>query len=164
MATSEPDPTTVLSLHASIYCATNPNYINQRVPCCEACQNREKKRNSKKGVSAASNKGSKSYASSSVPSKNPTPATSDAEVYGSQPPSAHPGGSFWGNHHQGTPNGSGGGSDDMETDDYVSPVDFTCYQMVDFATGSAQLSFRIVCYCRHYREKVGFWYVACSLW
>src|SRR5258706_5989332 len=38
----------------------------------------------------------------------------------------------------------------------VSPVDFTCYEHLDFSTGRTPLSFRVVCYCRHHREKVGF--------
>lgn len=42
------------------------------------------------------------------------------------------------------------------SDEFVSPIDFTCYQMLDFGAGCAPLSFRVICYCRHYKEKVGF--------
>ncbi len=34
---------------------------------------------------------------------------------------------------------------------------FNCAEILDFSTGSINLPLRITCYCRHHRERVGFW-------
>ncbi|KIM23266.1 hypothetical protein M408DRAFT_28061 [Serendipita vermifera MAFF 305830] len=129
----DPNTSTVLTLTAKIYCASNPHH---EVPCCVDCQKRERKRNIKKATTSSSAKASRSATNS----KNATPATSDVEAYGA--------GSHWGQN----PSSKDGSS----PDGYVSPIDFTCSPLLDFASGNAALSFRIVCYCRHHKEKVGF--------
>jgi hypothetical protein len=37
---------------------------------------------------------------------------------------------------------------------------FNCAETLDFSTGSVNLPLRITCYCRHHRERIGFWYVS----
>lgn len=145
----DPDPSALLTLHAYIVCATVPEYQNKPVPCCESCQKRERNRNSKKktGAGTASLKGRSAASSKNVTpatSTNATPATSDAEMYSA--PS--------GSHAHAYPFQREGFEEAGEG--YVSPIDFTCNRLVDFSSGTASLSFRIVCYCRHYKEKNGF--------
>lgn len=150
----EPDQSTVLTLSASIYCATNAAYKDKPVPCCENCQKREEKRNNKKASSytgahgkgaAARGSGPSSRHGTAPSSKNVTPATSESEFGGPHAFSGYP---------YDLNNGfAGAGPSDGN---YVSPIDFTCQQMLDFTGGSAQLCFRVICYCRHYKEKTGF--------
>ncbi|KAG8806748.1 SPT3 Dosage dependent suppressor of Ty-induced promoter mutations-like protein, partial [Serendipita sp. 399] len=138
-----PDPTSVLTLHASMFCATNPTFTNTPVPCCQACRTRENKRNAKKTTTSVKHSKSTANSKNVTPagSTNATPATSDAEMYtGSS-----------GVHRSSYPSQS-----DIPKDDYDSPIDFTCHEMLDFSSGSTPLSFRIVCYCRHYKERTGF--------
>ncbi|KAG8849265.1 SPT3 Dosage dependent suppressor of Ty-induced promoter mutations-like protein [Serendipita sp. 411] len=137
-----PDPASVLTLHASMYCASNPVYIHTPVPCCLACRNRENKRNAKKTTTSAKHSKSSTNSKNVTPatSTNATPATSDAEMYAGPSGIQRPYPS----------------QVEAPKDDYDSPIDFTCHEMVDFSSGSTPLSFRIVCYCRHYKERTGF--------
>ncbi|PVF97908.1 hypothetical protein CPB86DRAFT_785406 [Serendipita vermifera] len=135
----EPDPLTVLNLTAITYCATNSEYKTKPVSCCENCQVREQKRNSKKAIGTSGPK-----TKSTTNSKNPTPATSDAEMYGQSTSFGLPYSARY------------GGNGEAGHDSTVSPVDFTCHQILDMSNGVTQLSFRIVCYCRHFKEKEGF--------
>ncbi|KDQ57643.1 hypothetical protein JAAARDRAFT_35333 [Jaapia argillacea MUCL 33604] len=41
-------------------------------------------------------------------------------------------------------------------EDTSSIIQFNCSEILDFSTGSVALPLRITCYCRHHREKVGF--------
>ena len=44
----------------------------------------------------------------------------------------------------------------------ASVVLFNCADTQEFSGGSVTLPLRIICYCRHHREKVGFLYVLSS--
>src|ERR1700722_8604771 len=42
-------------------------------------------------------------------------------------------------------------------EDTTSIIQFNCAEVQEFSSGSVVLPLRITCYCRHHREKVGFY-------